>query len=348
MSIKPRFSRILAGLALMAGVVTFGQLPGAPAPSASAAVELAAPWQYGTVIAGGEHLCFVGNTSLHCAGDNANGQIGDGTTTDTTHGKQVKDATNNMLLANAFKATVGLNHSCMLTSGTRIMYCWGDNQYGQLGDGTTTDRSVPTIVADNTASGFVNSGLDVIISGHNHTCVTKLGQMYCWGRNDQGQLGNTSTTDSSLAVKPAAPFATADAMNALSAGEGHTCATVSTGNRPVYCWGDNQYGQLGNGSNTDSTSPVMVSGTVARNAQQEGSLAASAHSTCVASGEIGSEVVCWGRNNNGQLGNGTITSSNVPVQAVAAGPGGGATYRVIAAGGDTVCMRAFIGTTSVV
>ena len=349
MSVKPRFSRILAGLALMAGVVTFGQLPGASVPSASAAVVLAAPWQYGTVIAGGEHLCFVGDTSLNCAGDNTNGQLGDGTTTDTTHGKKVVDANNNMLLANANKAIVGLNHTCMLTSSTRIMYCWGDNQYGQLGDGTTTDRLVPTIVANNVASGFTNSGIDLIVGGHNHTCAVKSGQMYCWGRNDQGQLGNGSTTDSSLAVKPAAPFDAADAMNAVSAGDGHTCATYADGNRELYCWGDNQYGQLGNGSNTDSTSPVMVSGTVARGAQQEGSLAASANSTCVASGSvIGMPVVCWGRNNNGQLGNGTTTDSNIPVEAVSVGPGQGGTYRVLAAGGDTVCMREFIGTVSVV
>jgi alpha-tubulin suppressor-like RCC1 family protein/outer membrane protein OmpA-like peptidoglycan-associated protein len=345
-SVLRRLSRFTAVIALAVGVITFDGLPGQTTPVANASVTLAAPWQYGgSVIAGGAHMCFVGNTDLNCAGDNSQGQLGTGATTDFPYGKKVQDATNNMLLANAFASTAGLNHTCMLTSSTGIMYCWGDNQYGQLGDGTTIDRLVPTIVADNSASGFVNTGIQKLVAGHNHMCAIKLGQMYCWGRNDQGQLGNASTTDSSLAVKPGAPFNAADAMGPIAAGDGHTCAVLSTGNRDVYCWGDNQYGQLGDGTIVDKTSPVIVSGVLARNAQHDGKLAAGANFTCVESGTAGSPVLCWGRNNKGQLSDGTSTDSNIPVVAVAAGVNG-QTTRYIGAGADTVCMRSILGASS--
>ena len=346
MSVLRRLSRFTAVIALAAGIVTFDGLPGQTTPPASAAVTLAAPWQYGgSVVAGGEHMCFVGDTSLNCAGDNSQGQLGTGNTTDVPHGKKVEVAGNTMLLANAFASTAGLNHTCMLTSTTGIMYCWGDNQYGQLGDGTTTDRLVPTVVADNPASGFVNTGIQKLMAGHNHTCAIKSGQLYCWGRNDQGQLGNASTTDSSLAVKPSGHFSTANAMGPIAAGEGHTCATSFTGNYEEWCWGDNQYGQLGDGTNADKTSPVMVTGVLARNAQHDGTLAAGANSTCVVSGTSGSPVMCWGRNNKGQLSDGSTTNSNVPVVAVAAGVNG-QTTRYIGAGADTVCMRSILGASS--
>lgn len=345
-SVLRRLSRFTAVIALAVGVITFDGLPGQTTPVANASVTLAAPWQYGgSVVAGGEHMCFVGDTSLNCAGDNSQGQLGTGATTDFPYGKKVEVAGNTMLLANAFASTAGLNHTCMLTSGTGIMYCWGDNQYGQLGDGTTTDRLVPTIVADNPASGFVNTGIQKLVAGHNHMCAVKSSLLFCWGRNDQGQLGNASTTDSSLAVKPAGHFSTANAMGPVAAGEGHTCATSFSGNYEEWCWGDNQYGQLGDGTNVDKTSPVMVSGVLARGAQHDGTLAAGANSTCVVSGTSGSPVLCWGRNNKGQLSDGTSTDSNIPVVAVAAGVNG-QTTRYIGAGADTVCMRSILGASS--
>lgn len=357
MRFKKHLTRI-ARWASVAGVAT-ATIAALPATQTSAAVTLAAPWQYGiTLAAGGQHLCFVGNTSYNCAGENSDGQVGDGTTTDTNYGKKIEDSSNTMKFANIAYATAGLNHSCLITSSgatpASVVYCWGDNQYGQLGDGTTTDRLVPTPVADNPASGFVNSGISRVVAGYNHTCVLKASQIYCWGRNDQGQVGDGSTTDRSLAVKPGGTFASGNATEGMALGESHTCVTSDTSPRKAYCWGDNFYGQLGDGTNNDSLTPVATnisSAAGAIDAYFAWTFAATADSNCLV-GNYGN-IYCWGRNDQGQLGDGTTTNQNVPTRMpdmgtftnqYTSGANNGAS-RYIGAGGKTVCARTVAGAT---
>jgi len=220
----------------------------------------------------------------------------------------------------------GDGHTCAVTTGNTV-YCWGDNYYGQLGNGTSENKSwVPVKVADNVDAGFVNGQVSQVSAGGAHTCaVTDAGTggtVYCWGRNNYEQLGNPTTGGKSampVQVKAGAQ-GNGDLSNveSVSAGSSHTCAVTTGGT--VYCWGDNDSGQLGNDSTTLSRVPVKV---VDENGFENGQVsqvsAGGSHTCAVTDGGTGGTVYCWGRNSYGQLGNGLPgfeNNSSVPVKVV--------------------------------
>ncbi len=140
--------------------------------------------------------------------------------------------------------------ACGVTTA-EVGYCWGSNFYGQLGDGTTTERGTPGAVAGGLSFASVSAGGD-------HTCgVTTGGVAYCWGRNAWGQLGDGTTTDRTTPV-PVAGGLTFETISAGGSPEsiGSTCG-VTTGGMG-YCWGPNTAGQLGDGTFNDSSVPVLV------------------------------------------------------------------------------------------
>jgi alpha-tubulin suppressor-like RCC1 family protein len=152
----------------------------------------------------------------------------------------------------------GPSHSCVIKaavprfgvgSGQQAVgpvYCWGRNDFGQLGDGTTIDRSTPVLAAN----GAEFSELAV---GGSHTCGIAGGAVYCWGSNSDGQLGGGSFGGSaSTPVRAASSTFFAH----LTAGERHTCAL--NGSRVAYCWGLNAEGQLGDGTTTSRSVPTAV------------------------------------------------------------------------------------------
>lgn len=207
--------------------------------------------------------------------------------------------------------TTSGGHTCALTSGG-IAYCWGRNQFGQIGIGGTADRQRPALV--NTALTFVR-----ISAGSRHTCgIASTGMAYCWGSNAGGQLGDgTMTTRETPTLVNDTLFAD------VSAADTHTCGL--TGSGKVYCWGNNTAGQLGDGTNTASTVPVLVTG-----GRTYTALAAdSAHSCAVASTSTG---WCWGKNASSELGNGGTVNSNVPLQV-----SGGQAWSAISVGEAHSC-----------
>lgn len=268
--------------------------------------------------AGGSHSCASTTAgAARCWAWNWYGQLGDGTDTDRLAPTPV------IGLGSGVQAiATGMMHSCALAAGG--VKCWGSNGFGQLGDGSDTQRLSPVQV-----SGLA-SGVQAIATGGEHTCaLTTGGGVKCWGANDYGQLGNNSTNPQ---FAPVNVSGLSSGVVAISAGRFHTCAVTSGG--AAKCWGANDYGELGNGSNSESPAPVDVSGLSSGVA----SIAAGDGHTCARTS--GGAVKCWGSNTWGQLGNNdTGTDSNVPVDvsgiasgATAIGLGSQYSCAVVAAG----------------
>ncbi len=209
----------------------------------------------------------------------------------------------------ALEISAGGFHTCAVTS-TGGVKCWGRNDFGQLGDGTTTNSATPV-----DAVGLASAAI-AVSAGGSHTCVlTSTGGVKCWGRNDFGQLGDGTTTDSAMPVDVSGLDS---GVAVVSSGGFHTCAVTTAGT--VKCWGRNDRGQLGDGTTTNRTNPVDVSGFAggAAAVSAGGSDSAGGH-TCGVTIPGGAE--CWGRNDFGQLGDGTMAShlSPAPVSGMVSG-----------------------------
>ncbi|MBI4001268.1 MAG: hypothetical protein HY348_05740 [Nitrospira defluvii] len=170
------------------------------------------------------------------------------------------------------------------------MKCWGKNQDGQLGDGTTVDKSKPV-----EASGLAR-GVAAVAAGWSHTCaLTSSGGVKCWGNNQDGQLGDGTTVARNT---PTEVVGLGGGVTALAAGGRHTCALLMTGG--VKCWGQNQRGQLGDGTTADRVTPINVAelttGVIA--------LAAGWQHSCALM--LSGTIKCWGNNGSGQLGVGSL------------------------------------------
>ena len=145
--------------------------------------------------------------------------------------------------------SAGSDHTCALTSAGGVK-CWGYNAFGQLGDGTTTTQN------DAGRRQRPDQRRHGDQRRRHHTCaLTSAGGVKCWGYNGIGQLGDGTTTYNTTPVDVSG---LTSGVSAISAGGGHTCALTSAGG--VKCWGDNTFGQLGDGTTTDRTTPVDVSG----------------------------------------------------------------------------------------
>jgi hypothetical protein len=180
--------------------------------------------------------------------------------------------------------------------------CWGDNQYGQLGNGTIIPSPTPVTVSGITTAVAIEAGIF-------HMCaLLQDGTVRCWGRGEEGRLGNGTTTNSSTPVT--VPGITAVA---LAPGAEHSCALLPDGS--VRCWGDNNWGQLGNGSSAASVSTTpsaAVTGITTATA-----VTAGAEHSCVLL--PGGSLQCWGRNGDGRLGNGTTADAFTPVPVTGLG-----------------------------
>jgi len=225
----------------------------------------------------------------------------------------------------------GPGHRVVLSSGptlaSRALYGWGDNDSGQVGvgsvgGGASTGITVPTTVE--AASGLAFSS--VAAGGAFTVGLSTGGQVYAWGTDALGQLGNGDTAASSSPVPVALPSGT---VTAVSAGSAHALALTSTG--AVYAWGSNTFGQLGTGTTDASSTPMPVAfppGTVVTAVAAGGD-----HSLALTSTGA---VFGWGANDHGQLGDGTTTDADTPVSVTAPA---GVSFTAIAAGtGHTLAL----------
>ncbi len=253
---------------------------------------------------GDRHVCFLlENGQVWCQGGNNHGQLGDGTTTDSKTPVQV------IGIDNAISLAIGTFYSCaVLTDHTAK--CWGNNNYGQLGDGTTTDQHTPVVVMQDSSTVLAN--VLQLSAGYHHPCAivgtAESNKVKCWGENNQGQLGDGSTTDS---LYPVTVSGISDAKQVVS-NRGYrgdnSCALLNSGK--LFCWGRNDYGQIGDGTTDERHSPVEITlGEEVLSVDLGGSYNYFHSCALLISGKL----KCWGDNSKGQLGDGTTTSSNSPV-----------------------------------
>lgn len=288
------------------GSNTQGQLGNSMADrtAESTPVAAAGSLRFVALHAGGTHTCGLTDRRIvHCWGDDNAGQLGGGMQSPNGSSAVPLSVAGTI----AFTAvTLGGSHTCGLDAAG-LAYCWGQNRFGQLGNGSTLSVAEPVPVV----GGLIFSSLD---AGAVHTCgLTASGGAYCWGYNRWGQLGEQAPDEkcgrSSCASAPAR-IAGAPPLVALVAGGLQNCGLTKEG--IAYCWGANLAKELGNTavSGSGSATPIKV--------------LASASFTSVTVGEHGSCALtsggasyCWGSNSHGQLGNGTSAAdvaSSLPVR----------------------------------
>jgi alpha-tubulin suppressor-like RCC1 family protein len=269
------------------------------------------------------HTCAIlDNESVSCWGYNGYGQLGDGTNTARNTPTQTSSLGSNRA---ADAITAGYDHECVILDNVYVS-CWGRNHKGQLGDGTTTDRNTPT----QTSSLGSGRTAVAITAGEDHTCaILDDGSVACWGDNGYGKLGDGTTTNRNTPTQTSSLGPDRTAV-AISAGKHHTCAILDNGT--VSCWGKNDYGQLGDGTNYNQYTPTQTSSLgTGRTAV---AITAGDYHTCVILDN--ESVSCWGKNNIGQLGDGTYDHRITPTQTSSLGTG--RTAVAVSSGANHVCV----------
>lgn len=254
-----------------------------------AAIDVAAADRFGCAVKSGG--------AAYCWGYGVQGQLGNGTTTSSSSPQAVSGSlTFSTVAANGSYPAASqyvAGQVCALTPGGAA-YCWGSNQFGQLGNGSTSATTTPSAVSGGLTFSSVSVGVDAACG------VTPSGGAYCWGRNYYGQLGNGTQTFDAANPNPV-QVSGGQAFSSISAGGGTTCGVTTAG--AAYCWGEGEHGELGTGTTlppggfyySGQTTPVPVSGGLTFRSVSVGS----AYSCGVTTSNA---AYCWGNNGDGQLG----------------------------------------------
>ncbi len=325
---------------------------------------IATHYQVGSITAGVLGACAIDLAgAAGCWGDNTNGQLGDGTTTNAASPVAVRGGLR-------FRSIeVGSGHTCGVTT-TGVGYCWGGNGAGQIGDSSTVVAALPSAVAGGhqwssiAVGDFHSCGLDqagvawcwglnangrlgdssaiakilpvavagghrftALTAGASHTCGLRSDhQVLCWGAGANGRLGVGGTTEQRV---PTVVAAVGGSFTAVSAGGSHTCAVTSSG--AAMCWGNNTTGALGDGATAPQLVPVLVGGSMVVRTIAAGF----AHTCAVTQSD---RLFCWGSNGSGRLGDGTGVNRLLPTEIAP-----GLTFAEVATGADHTCARTTAG-----
>lgn len=272
----------------------------------------------GGVASGRLHSCgWEDGGPAYCWGYNSHGQLGSDAGERTCGGAPCHFHPVRVSGVHSFThLAAGAAHTCAITTHSTAL-CWGSNEHGQLGVGTISGADQVHDVPRNVAG---EQSFTTLTNGATHTCaLTPEGVPYCWGRNEDGQLGDGTRQTRAAPVKVATDLQFTD----LTAGLGHTCGLTTSG--AAYCWGSNAQRQLGTVSSRSSTVPVAVEGD-----RTMTDIAAGDAHTCGIS-RTSLLAYCWGANSAGQLGNGTTLTRATPSQV------DGGQFAAIAAGGFHTC-----------
>ena len=231
----------------------------------------------------------------------------------------------------------GFGYVCAVALDGRV-YCWGSNSNGKIGSGNTSSALVPSAVKISGALvGKVIKQIEPSSAG-NHSCVIASDdKAYCWGHNGFGQLGNNNTVNSltPVAVDTAGVLAS-KTIKQIASGGISSCVIAS--DDKAYCWGSNNFGQLGNGNLKNSSTPTPVSTTGVLAGKTIKQITAGTEFTCAIASD--DKAYCWGSNSSGQLGNNSTINSGVPVAVNTSGVLAGKTIKQISAGSSHTCAIA--------
>jgi alpha-tubulin suppressor-like RCC1 family protein len=236
------------------------------------------------------------DASVKCWGDNTHSQLGGASLDNSTVPVPVPSVTGARALASGFE------HNCALNVAHQV-YCWGSNDAGQLGVGDYVSHDAPVRVTS------LPDVAAVTAQGY-YTCALLMdGTASCWGRNFAGSTDLNGFTV--ITSTPKAVPIVSDLIR-IAAGSYHTCAV--RGDATPACWGNNYFGQLGNGMTANSYSGMTLAIPALEVVVE---IAAGGWHTCARFSD--GTLKCWGENSAGQLGNGTTTSSSVPVTVLGIG-----------------------------
>jgi alpha-tubulin suppressor-like RCC1 family protein len=228
--------------------------------------------------------------------------------------------------------SAGASHACALSAGWA--YCWGKNDHGQLGNETPDNRNEPVAIT----RGQIPEGatLTRVSTGWDHSCaLSAAGRAYCWGSNAFGQLGDGKKEDESKTPVAVDGIPAGATLTELSTGAGHTCALSATGQ--AYCWGENDHGQLGDGTNEPRSTPTgIVAGEIPSGTTLTGLSTGGRHSCALGAN---SRAYCWGANYHGQLGNERKIDSVTPIEVHRGAIPPGETLSQVSAGAEHTCAQ---------
>jgi alpha-tubulin suppressor-like RCC1 family protein len=295
----------------------------------SGTAAIGARLRFSSVSAGQDFTCGVTPVrTIFCWGRNANGSLGDGTTTD----RLVPVAVSRPLGVLFDSVSAGQDHACGLSTAGAV-YCWGANTFGQLGTGNTIPQTTPTLIS---ASGFSFTSVSAAAL---FTCaVTTVNTVRCWGFNDNGQLGTAPGVPG--APNPTPLEVQGGPFRAVSATQGHACGILTGGggqDGTVVCWGLNDAGQLGGGGGTSPAEPPGAIASSVRYAAVSGGF----RFTCAIRNDGIGVADCWGLNDFGQLG---TTTSDPNAQSTPVPVGNGAfSFAQLSTGRQLACGVSSVG-----
>jgi len=286
-------ARVQSGLVYCWGYNVFGQLGDGTTDDRLTPVQVADLTGATQIAVGEYHSCALRSTArVFCWGYNGFGQLGDGSTEDRWTRVRVAEITDVTQIA------TGTYHSCALRTSGRV-FCWGQNANGQLGDGTTDPSPTPVRV-----QGAWSTGATQIAAGGYFSCLLRqTGRVACWGDNTYNQLGDG--TNSSRPTP--GPVTGLTSVTQIDSGDYHSCGLRSNGR--VFCWGYNSWGALGDGTTTVRLVPVRV-----RDLTGATQVAAGGYWGTGCAVRNTGRIFCWGYNGQGQLGNGNLDASSIPVR----------------------------------
>ena len=268
----------------------------------------------------GGHTCALrADSTVACWGRNNYGQLGNGGTSNSSTPVPVVGVGGTGTLSSVAQISVCYIHTCAIVSGGAVDCC-GKNNYGQLGNGGTSASSTPVPVVGVGGAGTLSSVTQISAGGFQTCSLLSDHTVDCWGLNDAGQLGTAGTSNSSSPVQVEGIGGTGTLSNAtqISAGESHICALLS--GDTVSCWGYYYYGQIGNGVvGGGQAVPVQVPGiaTAASISASGGNYPAQGGNVCAILSD--GTVKCWGHNDYGQLGDGTVAANGFTDQVKGVG-----------------------------